>query len=75
VHPASLYEAVRASDAFPEGHREALLLRFEAAGATLTLSHVIELARFPPRQRAKGIAFLLISRRSIRALRSRLRAD
>jgi hypothetical protein len=75
VHPATLDEAARASQAFPVSERERLLARYDQAGALLTASHVIELARKPPRLRAKGIEILLRTRISTRELRAYLRAD
>ncbi len=72
LHPASLYDALRASDAFPPSTREAMLQRFERASAPLTASHVIELARVTPSRRLKGIEILLSKALSVRELRSYL---
>lgn len=73
MHAASLEEAAHAADVFRPAERRALRERFERAGAELTPSHVLELARAPPRERARGVEALLRKRHSIRELRSYLR--
>lgn len=73
LHAGSLYDAVRASEAFPIATREIILHRFERADALLTPSHAIELARVTPHQRAKGIEALLRAPLSVRELRRCLR--
>lgn len=73
MHPGSLEEAMRASNAFPDPQRAPLLLRFERMGRLLTPSHVIELARTSARRRAAGIEALLRTPHSVRQLRECLR--
>lgn len=73
LHPASIDAAARAAAAFRVEERSELIARFEAAGAHLMASHVIELARVAPTRRARGIDCLLRKPHSIRQLRACLR--
>jgi hypothetical protein len=75
MHPASLDEARRASEAFPPAVREELLARFEQRQASLTPSHVVVLARAVPSSRNRGIEILLQKPLSVRELRSELRTE
>jgi len=74
MHPASLDEARRASEAFPPGVREDLLGRFERHRASLTPSHIVVLARAAPPVRNRGIEISLRMSLSVRELRSALRS-
>jgi hypothetical protein len=73
VSSARLDDAARSSSAFPIGQREALLDAFGRMGVTLTPSHVIELARASPTDRALGIEALRSSYMSTRLLRRYLK--
>jgi len=75
MHPASLDEARRASEAFPPAVREDLLRRFEEQQASLTPSHVVVLARAVPSARNRGIEILLQKSLSVREVRSKLQAE
>jgi hypothetical protein len=72
MHPESLHDAARASAAFPPDEREPILARFDSSGASLTVSHVIALARATPSRRTSGVEALLRSSHSVRALRAHL---
>ena len=74
MHPERLMDAARAASAFPAVGRDLLLRRFDEAGAVLTPSHVIELARATRGKRELGLELLLSTELSIRELRTRLRA-
>jgi hypothetical protein len=75
LHASSLIDAGRAAEAFGVAHRRDLCGRFEKAGAELTPSHVIELARAPLRQRARAVEALLQKAYTVRDLRSYLRGE
>jgi hypothetical protein len=75
LHSSSLVDAGRAAEAFAVGQRRELYERFETAGADLTPSHVIELARVPKGQRSRGIEALLQKSYAVRDLRSYLRRE
>jgi hypothetical protein len=75
MHPSSLDDAARAAAAFRRSDRRALLHCFERANARLTVSHVVELARASPKQRAEGVNALLRETHSIRKLRGTLRRN
>jgi hypothetical protein len=72
VHASSLDEAARASERFGRDGREALFQRIEDAGAEITPSHVVLLARATPRQRKIGLEALLRRAYSVRELRGLL---
>lgn len=73
VHASSLVDAGRAAEAFTGPHRRELCARFADAGAELTPSHVIELARAPRRKRSLGVDALLQKPLTVRELRRVLR--
>jgi hypothetical protein len=73
MHPATLDEALRASDAFPAADRERLLCFVRHARGPITPSHIVELARHNPSRRKAGIEMLVQTPHSIRELRACLR--
>jgi hypothetical protein len=73
VSAASLDDAVRVAQAFPEKERETLLRRFEEARAELLPSHVIVIARVAARRRACCIDMLLRRAHTVQELRTYLR--
>ncbi len=75
LHASSLVDAGRAAEAFAVGQRRELCGRFETAGAELTPSHLIELARAPKGQRSRGIEALLQKSYTVRDLRSYLHGE
>jgi hypothetical protein len=73
VHAKWLDEAARVSAAFGGSDRDRLIKSIREAGAILTASHIVELARVGPLKRAKGIEALLRAPHSVRELRACLR--